>query len=148
MKKFTGSKNVSISVKMDCIEVMGASVVDKDMFCIHWTMKGLRGRENSGDTDNVRAVVSGNEAYPVARFTDIFSGEVQVRPRKDGNGYDSAEFDMRVTQPALHKKDEKVLGKGIVNIFEKVSTLTQGQPSSMSRLSVLQRMVALLLMSS
>jgi len=128
MKKFGGSKNVTISVKMDVLEVMGPAVIDKDMFCVHWIMKGLRGRENSGDTENVRAVLlDGN--YPVARFTDVFAGEVQVRPRKDGSGYDAMEFDMRVSQPALHKKDEKAIGKGIINIFEKVPVITPGQPT-------------------
>jgi len=92
-------------------------------------MKGLRGRENTGETENIRATVSG-EGYPVARFTDVFSGEVQVRPRKDGNGYDAMEFDMRVVQPALHRKDENVLGKAIINIFEKVPVITPGQPHS------------------
>jgi len=129
MKKLVGSKNVAISVKMDFIEIIGQSVRDKDMFCVHWIMKGLRGRENTGETDNVRAGVSA-EGYPVARFTDVFSGEVQVRPRKDGNGYDAMEFDMRVVQPALHKKDENVLGKAIINIFEKVPVITPGQPHS------------------
>jgi len=128
MKKFGGSKNVAISVKLDMLEVMGSAVVDKDMFCVHWTMKGLRGRENSGDTENVRAVISGSEAYPVARFPDVFAGSVHARPRKDGEGYEAMELDLRVTQPALHKKDDKVLGKTILNIFEKVPTLTNGQP--------------------
>jgi len=130
---------VSISVKMDFIEVMGASVVDKDLFCIHWSMRGLRGRESSGDTENVRAAVSGNESYPVARFNEIFSGDVHVRPRKDGSGYDVAEFDMRVCQPALHKKDEKILGKALVNIFEKVPTLTKGQPASFEQTAPLTK---------
>jgi len=128
MKKFTGSKNVAVSVKLDMMEVMGSAVVDKDMVCVHWTMKGLRGRENSGDTDNVRAIISGAEAYPVARFPDVFAGTVHARPRKDGNGYDAMELDLRATQPALHKKDDKTIGKAIINIFEKVPTLSDGQP--------------------
>jgi len=129
MKKFVGSKNVTLSVKMDSIEVMGQSVVDKDMFCVHWSMKGLRGHENTGETENVRAVMGG-DGYPVARFPEIFAGEVQIRPRKDGSGYEALEFEFRVSQPALHKKDEKVLGKAIINIFEKVPTVTPGQPYS------------------
>jgi len=129
MKKLSRSKNVSISVKMEFLEVMGTSVVDKDMFCVHWTMKGLRGRENTGVTENVRATVSGND-YPVAHFNEVFVGEVHARPRKDGNGYEEMDFEMRVIQPALHKKDEKVLGKAIINIFDKVATLTPSQPFS------------------
>jgi len=129
MKKLVGSKNVAISVKMDFIEIIGQSVRDKDMFCVHWIMKGLRGRENTGETGNVRAAIS-PEGYPVAKFTDIFSGEVHVRPRKDGSGYDAMEFDIRVVQPALHKKDENFLGKAIINIFEKVPIITPGQPHS------------------
>lgn len=139
MKKFGGSKNVAISVKMDFIEIMGSGVVDKDMFRVNWTMKGLRGRENSGETENIRAVIEGGENYPVARFPEVFAGEVQVRPHKDGNGYDVMEFDMRVTQPALHKKDDKILGKAIINIFDKVPTLTAGQHVSQEQTVPLQK---------
>jgi len=129
MKKFTGSKNVSISVKMDSVEVLGKSVVDKDMFCIHWSMKGLRGHDSTGTTDNVRAAPSeGGEQCAVARFPDIFNGEIQVRPRKDNAGYDAAEFEMRIVLPALHKKDEKIFGRATLNILEKVPILTPGQP--------------------
>jgi len=118
---------------------MGSGVVDKDMFRVNWTMKGLRGRENSGETENIRAVITGSEDYPVACFPDVFSGEVQVRPHKDGNGYDVMEFDMRVTQPALHKKDDKILGKAIINIFEKVPTLSAGQHVSQEQTVPLQK---------
>jgi len=119
---------VTISVKMDLIEIMGQSVVDKDMFCVHWIMKGLRGRENTGETENVRASMS-SDNYAIATFRDVFSGEVQVKPRKDGSGYEPMDFDMRVTQPALHRKDEKAVGKAIINIFEKIAVLTPGQPA-------------------
>jgi len=139
MKKLSSSKNVTISVKMDILEVMGPAVVDKDMFCVHWTMKGLRGRENTGETENVRAGVSEGQQYPLAAFPNVFSGEVQVRPRKDGSGYDQMDFEMRVSQPALHKKDEKILGKAIINIFEKVPTLTEGQPTPAEQTVILAK---------
>jgi len=113
---------------MDLLELMGQAVADKDMFCVHWAMKGLRGRESTGDTENVRATVSDGSSYAVARFADVFAGEVHPKARKDGSGYDPMELDMRVVSPALHKKDEKIIGKAIVNIFEKVPTLVAGQP--------------------
>jgi len=127
LKKIAGPKTL-VSVKMDSMELMGSAVAEKDMFCVHWTMKGLRGRESTGDTENVRAAVSDGVSYPVARFNDVFAGEVHPKARKDGNGYDAMEFEMRVVAPALHKKDEKIIGKALVNIFEKVPVLTPGQP--------------------
>jgi len=127
LKKIAGPKTL-VSVKMDSMELMGSAVAEKDMFCVHWTMKGLRGRESTGDTENVRAAVSDGVSYPVARFNDVFAGEVHPKARKDGSGYDAMEFEMRVVAPALHKKDEKIIGKAIVNIFEKVPALTPGQP--------------------
>jgi len=124
-----GRSKVALSVKMNVIEIMGQAVADKDMFCVHWSMKGLRGTENTGDTENVRAAISDGVSYAVARFNDIFTGEVHPKARKDNSGYDPMEFEMRIVSPALHKKDEKLIGKAIVNIFEKVPVLAAGQPA-------------------
>jgi len=126
-KKIAGSKT-AVTVKMDSIEVMGQAVGEKDVFCVHWSMKGLRGRESTGETDNARAAVAGGASYTTARFENIFAGEVHPKQRKDGAGYEAMEFEMRVVSPALHKKDEKIIGKALVNIFEKVPVLTAGQP--------------------
>jgi len=134
-KKITGSK-VSITVKIDSIEVMGQAVADKDMFCIHWGMKGLRGRENTGETDNVRAAIAEGSTYAVARFTDVLAGYVHGRPRKDGSGYEASEIELRVVSPALHKKEDKVLGRALVNIFEKVPALAAGQPAHQAEQTV------------
>jgi len=127
LKKVRGPK-VAVTVKLDLLELMGQAVADKDMFCVHWAMRGLRGRESTGDTDNVRAAIPDGSSYPVARFTDVFTGEVHPKSHKGGNGYDPMEFDMRVVCPALHKKDEKAIGRATINIFEKVPLLTAGQP--------------------
>jgi len=127
LKKIGGSK-ISVTVKMNSLEIMGQAVEDKEMFCIHWTMKGLRGRESTGDTENVRATISDGASYAVARFNDVFAGELHPKARKDGNGYEAMEFEMRVVSPGLHKKDEKPIGRGVVNIFEKVPVLAAGQP--------------------
>jgi len=125
-KKITGSSRIVLTIKMDLLELMGGAVADKDMFCVHWSMKGLRGRESTGDTENVRAAISDGVSYPVARFNDVFSGEIHAKARKDG-GYEPAEFEMRVVCPALHKKDEKMVGRATINIFEKVPALAAGQ---------------------
>jgi len=127
-KKLTGSRT-ALSVKLDVVEVMGSAVAEKDMFCVHWSMKGLRGRENTGETGNVRAAVSEGATYAVAKFDDVFAGEVHPKARKDGSGYDPMELEIRVVSPALHKKDDKIIGKVIVNIFDKVPVLASGQPA-------------------
>jgi len=134
-KKIGGPK-VSITVKMNVLEIMGQAVEDKDVFCVHWRMKALRGRENAGETDNARAAVRDGTSYAVARFENVFSGEVHPKARKDGNGYDPIEFEMKVVSPALHKKDEKVIGEAIVNIVEKVPVLATGQPAHQSEQTV------------
>jgi len=126
--KIGRSTKAFVTLKLDSVEVMGQSVVDKDMFCIHWTMKGIRGTQSTGETENVRASVPEGSSYPVAAFKDVIAGEVHPRQRKDGNGYEAVEFEMRVVCPALHKKDEKIIGKAIVNVFEKVPVLSAGQP--------------------
>jgi len=128
-KKITGASRVALAVKMEMIELMGQAVADKDMFCVHWTMKGLRGTESSAETENVRATISDGASYAVARFTDVFAGELHAKPRKDGGGYEAQEFDMRVVCPALRKRDETAVGRATVNIFEKVPVVAAGQPA-------------------
>jgi len=125
-KKIGGSK-IAITVTMNYLEIMGQGVAEKDMFCIHWVMKGLRGRESTGDSENVRAAILEGSSYPVARFPEVFTGEVHPKARKDGAGYDPMEFTVNVVSPALHKRDDKLVGKAAFNIFEKVPVLAAGQ---------------------
>jgi len=135
LKKIAGPK-VAITVKMDMLELMGQAVADKEMYCVHWTMKGLRGRESTGSTENIRASVSDGASYAVARFADVFAGEVHPKQRKDGSGYEPMEFEMRVVIPALHKKEDKLVGRATVNIFEKVPVLAAGQPAHQAEQTV------------
>jgi len=128
LKKIAGPK-IALTVKMDLLEVMGSDVADKDMFCVHWSLKSLRGAASSGDTENVRAVITDGASYAVARFNDVFAGEVHPKARKDGNGYDAMDLELRVVSPALHKKDEKLIGRATVNILDKVPVIAAGQPA-------------------
>lgn len=128
MSFFKKRNKVRVLVNVESIVLAGSGVEDKEMYYVHWTLKGLHGKENSGDTANVRSGVSEERGAVVARFADVCSGEVSAKVRKDRAGYEEVPLDLKVVVPALHKKEDQTVGKATVNLFEGVEELAAGAP--------------------
>ena len=123
IKKLTG-KSVRLGVFVEEIVVTGSAVVDKEVYCVRWYLKGARGGKDSGDSPNQYAATDEEHDTPVVRFADVLACEVSALPHKNSAGYNEVPLEFKVVSPALAKKDDKSLGKASLDALRDVGTLT------------------------